>query len=98
MEAQKSIVPTLQYFCSLLPLTLTPALSLQAVFFVHVGDAAEEGHRLLVAFVAHAVHFHGGDEDEIIGAQEFFRDDLVRLGIMLETAHMSGKDVHGLVI
>jgi hypothetical protein len=41
-------------------------LFLYAVFLVHVGDAAEERHRFLIAFVAHAVHFHGGDEDEVL--------------------------------
>jgi hypothetical protein len=73
-------------------------LFLKAVLLVHVGDAAKEGHGFPVAFISHAVNFHGGDEDEIVRSQDLFPHDLVRLGIMLKAAHVAGQNVHGLII
>jgi hypothetical protein len=73
-------------------------LFLYAVFFVHIRNAAEEGYRFLIALVSHAVNFHGGDKDEIIGSQNFFANDLVGFGIVLEAPHMTGENIHGLII
>ncbi len=49
---------------------------------IYVGDATEEGRFRRVAGVDHAVGFHAGYEDEILRANPFFFDLLVRLAIM----------------
>jgi hypothetical protein len=92
-------VPAPSILCPFGPLAAAnKAKTSYTFFFINVGNAAQKGHLFFIAQIFHTVDFHSGNENEIIGAQAFFFDDLICLGIMFEALYMATQDIHGLVI